>query len=439
MHTLQQLRSGELAGNRTIKISESIKDFPVELYGLAETLEVLDLSGNHLQSLPDDFYQLKKLRIVFLSDNHFTQFPTVLAKCIHLEMIGFKANQIKTIPEESFPPKLRWLILTNNQIDYLPKSIAECNQMQKLMLAGNKLKELPHEMIACTKLELLRISANRFGSLPLWLLSLPRLSWLACAGNPFSEKKHAGAHLTEIFWNELHLKEELGQGASGVITKAAWKSNWPANTSREVAVKVFKGEVTSDGLPSDEMNACMAAGTHPNLVKVLGKIALHPHHKKGLVFDLIDPSYTNLGGPPSFETCTRDVFREGTLFSAQAIREIAAGIASACLHLHHKGIMHGDLYAHNILIDERAHPLFGDFGAATFYDTKDEMVAPGLQRLEVRAFGCLLDDVLKYVAPEDRDLTLTNTLSHLRDECLQPEVMKRPDFARIYSSITQLN
>ena len=114
-------------------------------------------------------------------------------------MIGFKANQIKTIPEESFPPKLRWLILTNNQIDHLPKSIAECNQMQKLMLAGNKLKELPHEMIACTKLELLRISANRFGSLPLWLLSLPRLSWLACAGNPFSEKKHAGAHLTEIF------------------------------------------------------------------------------------------------------------------------------------------------------------------------------------------------------------------------------------------------
>ena len=74
-----------------------------------------------------------------------------------------------------------------------------------------------------------------------------------------------------------------------------------------------------------------------------------------------------------------------------------------------------------------------------FYDTKDEMVAPGLQRLEVRAFGCLLDDVLKYVAPEDHDLTLTNTLSHLRDECLQPEVMKRPDFARIYSSITQLN
>ncbi len=438
MHTLQQLQSGELAGSKTIKISETLKDFPTALFELAETLEVLDLSGNHLHSLPDDFHRLKNLRIVFLSDNYFTQFPAVLEKCTHLEMIGFKANQIAHIPENAFPPQLRWLILTNNKIDHLPKSIAECTHMQKLMLAGNKLKSLPEGMSALHQLELLRISANLFDELPLWLLSMPRLSWLACAGNPFSVKKHVGNNLKEIFWNELNLQEQLGQGASGIITKASWKSNWPANSSKEVAVKVFKGEVTSDGLPSDEMNACMAAGTHPNLVKVLGKIALHPNHKKGLVFDLIDPSYKNLGGPPSFESCTRDVFKEGTSFATKAIINIASGIASAAMHLHNKGIMHGDLYAHNILIDENAHPLFGDFGAAALYDVKDTVVAPALQRIEVRAFGCLLEDLLMHVASEEINHPSVIALSKLKEECMQATVLQRPDFVSIQNQIKAL-
>ena len=310
--------------------------------------------------------------------------------------------------------------------------------MQKLMLAGNKLKDLPEEMGDLQKLELLRISANRFETLPLWLLSLPRLSWLACAGNPFSEKKQTGNHLTEIFWNELVLQEQLGQGASGVITKASWKSNWPAHSSKEVAVKVFKGEVTSDGLPLDEMKACMAAGVHANLVKVLGKIALHPQHKKGLVFELISSSYKNLGNSPSFESCTRDVYDTGTAFSVDEIISIASGIASAAAHLHARGIMHGDLYAHNILIDENAHPLFGDFGAAAFYDVKDTDIAPAFQRLEVRAFGCLLDDLLMHVTSSDVNQASVMVLSQIRDKCMQEDVLQRPDFSALQKELAQL-
>ena len=44
---------------------------------------------------------------------------------------------------------------------------------------------------------------------------------------------------------------------------------------QEVAVKVFKGEVTSDGFPEDEMNACITAGNHEHLVKLIGKIKNH--------------------------------------------------------------------------------------------------------------------------------------------------------------------
>ena len=439
MHTVQQLQSGDLTGSKAIKISEGLNKFPVELFKLAATLEILDLSGNHLNALPYDFYRLQNLRILFLSDNDFIEFPKVLGECINLEMIGFKANQITHIPEDSLPPKLRWLILTNNRLTHLPKSIASCKQMQKLMLAGNMLRELPEEMSGCQKLELLRISANRFEALPLWLLSLPRLSWLAYAGNPFCETKHTGDHLSEIFWNELELQEQLGQGASGVITKALWKSNWPTHSSKEVAVKVFKGEVTSDGLPFDEMNACIASGKHSHLIQVLGKIVQHPQHKKGLVFELISSSFKNLGNPPSFETCTRDVYNEGTSFSVNEIICISLGIASAAAHLHTRGLMHGDLYAHNILIDENAYPLFGDFGAAAFYEVNDDTLAPALQHLEVRAFGCLLDDLLVHVAPEYLSHPSLSILSKLRDKCMQEEVVERPDFISIQREIGEIN
>ncbi|MBP6755559.1 MAG: protein kinase, partial [Bacteroidia bacterium] len=158
MQTLQQLISGELKGAKTLKLSCGLTSFPQEIFELAETLEIIDLSGNNLSELPINFYKLKNIKIAFFSENNFTKFPEVLSKCENLTMIGFKSNQIHTIHENSFPEKLRWLILTNNQIEKLPSSIGDCKLLQKVALAGNKLNELPKEMAQCENIELLRIS-----------------------------------------------------------------------------------------------------------------------------------------------------------------------------------------------------------------------------------------------------------------------------------------
>jgi serine/threonine protein kinase len=153
-----------------------------------------------------------------------------------------------------------------------------------------------------------------------------------------------------------------------------------------------------------------------------------------LIFKLIPPHYKNLGGSPSFETCTRDTFAEGTVFSVHQIMSIISGIASAALHLHARALMHGDLYAHNILIDEQAHALFGDFGAATHYELDDEY-AQAFERMEVRAFGCLLDDLLTHV--DVKDSQPVRSLQQLRDDCMQPNVMMRPSFSAICNRLSQ--
>lgn len=433
MQTINQLLSGELKGSKTIKLSCGLATFPKEIFELVDTLEILDLSNNYLSHLPENFSDLKKLKIAFFSDNDFTEFPAVLSKCPSLTMIGFKSNKISCIPENSFPINLQWLILTNNCIESLPKSIGNCSQLQKVALAGNKLKELPIEMSSCKKLELLRISANQISEIPDWLLSLPRLSWLAYSGNPCCKSICITNELPAVPWDELTIQEQLGEGASGIISKAQWNND---TTSKHVAVKVFKGDVTSDGFPEDEMSACIAAGYHENLVTVLGKIHLHPTQKLGLVLELIPPSFKNLGDPPNFDTCTRDTFKHGTSFSIDTILIIAKSIANAAKHLHLKGIMHGDLYAHNTLIDETAQTIFGDFGAATTYDTSHKNSA-SIERLDVRAFGCLLEDLLNYNF--EKNNSLKNVLLQLKEDCMQQDILNRPNFTKICENLNSIS
>lgn len=427
MQTLNQLVSGNLKGITHIKLSEALTQFPSELFSLAETLEVLDLSQNRLSHLPDDFGRFSKLRIAFFSDNLFTEFPYVLKDCKQLSMIGFKSNQIKFIPENALPRTTRWLILTNNKISKLPKSIGACLLLQKVALAGNQLTELPSEMANCRNLELLRISANKMTAFPDLLLQLPKLAWLAFSGNPFSHVPRNVGEPEILDWNEFKILEILGQGASGDIYKASSKNNAPHN--KEVAIKVFKGEVTSDGFPEDEMLASMAAGIHPNLVTLLGKVKNHPQHKKGIVMSLIPPSFTNLGMPPSLESCSRDTFKPGTSFTSGDILKIARAVASIAKHLHALGINHGDLYAHNTLITKEADTLIGDFGAASFYDT-DTVNAVKIEKIESRALGCLLDDLLTFVTEDETDLT--KKLTDFKNELMQESVELRPTFKEIY-------
>ncbi|RJT64135.1 protein kinase, partial [Escherichia coli] len=55
----------------------------------------------------------------------------------------------------------------------------------------------------------------------------------------------------------------IGEGASGVIHRAGWHQ--PDGSTRTVALKLFKGEVTSDGTPASEMAAASLAALMAHL------------------------------------------------------------------------------------------------------------------------------------------------------------------------------
>jgi len=422
MHTLEQLRTGQLQGTTRLDLSAGLSEFPPEIFQLADSLEVLNLSGNRLSQLPHDLHRLKHLRVLFCSDNQFTELPESLGRCEQLSMVGFKANCIHTVAATALPTSLRWLILTDNCLERLPEQIGDCVALQKLMLAGNQLRELPTRLGDCKRLELLRIAANRLSLLPDWLLTMPRLAWLAYAGNPLPEPfstPHVAGIQASVDWAQLRIEQALGEGASGVIQQAVLADG------RTVALKLYKGEMTSDGSPLNEMNACIAAGEHPNLIKVIGRLRNHPQHRAGLVMELIDPAFRNLAGPPSLASCTRDVYPAPLHLRLPAVLRLASGIAAVAAHLHRQGINHGDLYAHNIQWREDGQGLLGDFGAASFYPADDQPASRALERIEVRAFGVLLGELLDHVPIAHA------ALRALQNQCVGDDVLSRPGFAEV--------
>ncbi|CAL6341707.1 unnamed protein product [Bathycoccus prasinos] len=422
LDTLRSMNESETERQTHLDLSEcGLRTVPEEVLRL-RNLEFLNLGKNKLHALPDSFAKdLPNLKILFCLANEFRKVPDVLGEMEHLFMLSFKQNRVSEIPEQSLPiASLGWLILSDNEIEVLPKSLGKCRKMRKLMLAGNKIKELPTFMSELVNLELLRASDNRIEVFPEFLYRLPKLAWLAFAANPCTEKAAANAMergtravKRVVNFEDLGVDEgkKLGSGASGTVYRGEMDGF-------NVAIKVYNNMgKTSDGRPEDEMAAAsLATSTTSDIVEgeqdeqegtagsggvieTLAKFTTKDG-KRGLVMEYLDPAdWKNLGGPPSFETVTRDVFdeRDGK-FTAREILAVAVNVAKGINQLHKNGVCHGDIYAHNVLIDrDEDYPSakLGDFGAAMFFDDDENpQFSQMVRENEARAFGCLLDDML---------------------------------------------
>jgi len=285
-------------------------------------------------------------------------------------------------------------------------------------------------MANCTSLELVRLSANNLTKLDDWLLELPKLAWLAFAGNDFNKAQClTKSTLKNTPLENFQLKKVIGQGASGVIHLAKTEHN-------NVAVKLFKGAITSDGYPLDEVNCCLQAANHANLIKVLSYI--EQSEQLGLVMELIDTNYTNLGLPPSLETCTRDTFNDGCNYSIEAVYKIAKQMANTLTHLHTNKVSHGDIYAHNTMINEHYDVLFGDFGAATNLAMLSEYQQQQIQLIEVRAFGCLIEDLLSTVSAAVKQDELFGKMSDIATRSTNSVIASRPSFKALSTLLNEL-
>lgn len=182
-----------------------------------------------------------------------------------------------------------------------------------------------------------------------------------------------------------------------------------------------------------------SVGDHPCFIRVISRVSGHPDGLPALLFPLLPAAqYSILGNPPSFDSITRDTFADNTSFTAPFALNVLKRIASAAQHLRSLGIVHGDLYAHNVLTTTAGEALLTDFGAAWFSACSgcDDKY---LERIEVRAFGCLLEDLLNRLGTcEEQTNAARLTLESLRSRCLDPVVLSRPTFDEIVTVLESM-
>lgn len=404
--------------------------FPRELFKIADQIKVLDMSTVTIGALPDDFGRFVNLQVAFFSHNPaFHKVPEVLAECHELKTIGMRDCNISVIPAGALPASLKALILTDNQLSELPASIGDCTKLQKLSVTGNQLTTLPKRLLDCQNLELIRLSVNKLNVEPDWLFALPKLAWYADSHNLYSSPMPI-LERTLADWSDVTLGPEIGRSANAVVHEGSYQS-------RAVAVKLYGYTLASDGLASDDIAMCLQVGGHSQIIGGIAALPPNADGSQGLIMPLVDPTYTSLGWPPSLVSVCRDTYGSATRFTMSYIKQAAIDIANALQYIHSRGVMHGDMYAHNILTNSAGKSYLGDFGAASHYDLASN-TGKQRQRIDIRAFGILLQELLDRLRSDQPKERGYNQLRQIEAACLSIDPDKRPLFDNISEMLPKL-
>ncbi|MCB9233831.1 MAG: hypothetical protein H6581_19395 [Bacteroidia bacterium] len=177
--------------------------------GTLTNLEVLNLSGYHLDSLPPSVGELQKLQILDLRSTGLDTLPASFGTLSSLQELHL-GNSFQRLPREICQLRnLRFLDLSYSQISNLPQELSQLEELGSLnlnftkfnlpanlkilqqlqplthlSLAGLKLVELPPAFAQLNLVEL-DLSQNGFSSLPAALPGMASLKKLNLKGNRF--------------------------------------------------------------------------------------------------------------------------------------------------------------------------------------------------------------------------------------------------------------
>ena len=154
-------------------------------------VEVVYLNGNNLVCFPSCLRVLRKLRELRLNTNIMEKLTPGILKlsaCRNLEFVDLGGNQLNSLAGlEALGGSLKTLILRNNNLKELHKSVGQLPLLEELDLGANRLTSLKELTKLCNKMNIniLRVDHNRLSD---WK-TIPRLDSLSefhAANNRFT-------------------------------------------------------------------------------------------------------------------------------------------------------------------------------------------------------------------------------------------------------------
>ncbi|TKY71857.1 LRR receptor serine/threonine-protein kinase [Spatholobus suberectus] len=283
---------------------------------------------------------------------------------------------------------LQTLLLQNNQLSGpIPTEIGKLLELQTLDLSGNQLHgEIPNSLGFLTHLSYLRLSKNKLsGQIPQLVANLTGLSFLDLSFNNLSgptpkilakveqDCEFDIGHLKRFSFRELQIatgnfnsKNILGQGGFGVVYKGCLANKML------VAVKRLKDPNYTGEVQFQTEVEMIGLAVHRNLLRLYGfcmtpdeRLLVYPYMPNASVADRLR------------ETC-----REKPSLDWNRRMRVALGTARGLLYLHEQcnpKIIHRDVKAANILLDESFEAVVGDFGLAKLLDQRDSHVTTAVR------------------------------------------------------------
>ncbi|KAF9114722.1 hypothetical protein BGX27_010032 [Mortierella sp. AM989] len=167
--------------------------FPHQLCSRLTQLKTLKLCANQITSLPHTLARLDKLESLSMGSvyggNLLTSFP---GNCIQhmtsLRELDLSHNKICFLPADIGHPNshLRQLVVSDNKLEAIPKSIGMCRELRNLNLGRNQLTSLPTEIADLKQLDTLDLSENLLCVIPGDVADFLTKTTLLLTGNPFT-------------------------------------------------------------------------------------------------------------------------------------------------------------------------------------------------------------------------------------------------------------
>ncbi|KAH0895659.1 hypothetical protein HID58_045227, partial [Brassica napus] len=315
--------------------------------GILGTLKTLTLKGNGIAGgIPEEFGNLTSLTSLDLEDN---------------ELSGFIPSTLGNLK------KLQFLTLSRNNLNgTIPVSLTGLPNLINLLLDSNHLSgQIPQTLFEIPKYKLLVQVIQASQKLALLQELLPELQSYSLESWCEVDRRIAFGQLKRFAWRELQLatdnfseKNVLGQGGFGKV----YKGVLPDNT--KVAVKRLTDFESPGGDAAFQREVEMiSVAVHKNLLRLIGFCTTQTERL------LVYPFMQNL----SLAHRLREIKAGDPVLDWETRKRIALGAARGFEYLHehcNPKIIHRDVKAANVLLDEDFEAVVGDFGLAKLVDVR---------------------------------------------------------------------
>ncbi|KAF1959682.1 L domain-like protein [Byssothecium circinans] len=204
----------QITSLRDLKLAENALEgsFPPSVGSLTQ-LEILEIQGNKLTSLPSEMRALAHLRTLNVSDNKLKALPTELFTEVpiieliatknafsgaffdidtvpHLQNLQLANNSLTTFCESGtvLLPALKYLDLSGNRLSAL-SDMSSWTSLTTLLMGYNKLSSLPEGFLSLQTLRNADFTSNDLNKLDERIALMEGLENITLAANPLRERK----------------------------------------------------------------------------------------------------------------------------------------------------------------------------------------------------------------------------------------------------------